>query len=196
MNLTFFKIFALLVLLFFAFFISDFRYKKGMIPLVNEKVIVLIKLFYCVPIFVYVYVLMNINKLSLHDYIGLIFTTVGTMIVAKAKIDIGGYHTWAGHKLHSTKVVTRGIYAFIRHPIYTGIFIFIFGALFANIDKGPFYLAMMVIIILIINMTFLVVMAQKETKFLHKKFGDEFLKYQEQVHPFLPIRKYKYEQKI
>ena len=191
MNLTLFKVIALLVLLFFAIFISDFRNKKGMIPLISKKIIVIIKLFYCVPICVYVYVLMTINTLLVHDYIGLILTSVGTILVAKAKIDIGGYHTWAGHKLHSTKMITKGIYGFIRHPIYTGIFIFIFGALFANINKGPLYLAIMVIIILIFNMTFLAMMAQKETKFLHKEFGDEFLKYQQQVHPFLPLRKYK-----
>ena len=196
MNLILFKVIALLVLFFFAIFISDFRNKKGMIPIISKKIIVIIKLFYCVPICAYVYVLLSINVLLVHDYIGLILTLVGTMIVVKAKIDIGKYHTWAGHKLHSTKVITRGIYGFIRHPIYTGIYIFIFGALFANLNKGSLYLVIMVIIILIGHLTFLAMMAKKETKLLLKEFGDDFLKYKQQVHPFLPLRKYKCEQEI
>ena len=44
-------------------------------------------------------------------------------------------------------------------------------------------------------MAFLEVAVPRETKFLHKEFGDEFLKYQKQVHPFLSTRKYNFYKK-
>ena len=48
MNLKIFQVLALVFLIIFTFFISDFRNKKGMQPMVNKKLVSLIKYFYVI----------------------------------------------------------------------------------------------------------------------------------------------------
>ncbi|MEA3454233.1 MAG: methyltransferase [Candidatus Caldatribacteriota bacterium] len=191
MNPIIFKIIEFIILLVFAISISDFRMKKGMVPLINKKLILVLKLSYFVPICIYVYTLVILNNLLIFDFIALILTFFGTLLVVKAKIDIGEYHSWTGYQLHPTKITTKGIYSFIRHPLYTGIYIFIFGGLSTTIPHTPLYLLTIAIITLIYIMIFLAATAVRETKFLIKEFGEEFLKYQMQVHSFLPLKKFK-----
>ncbi len=192
MGLKIFQALALACLAVFTFFISDFRNKKEMLPLLNKKIVSIIKLFYFVPVFIYIYVLLNLKDIFFHSYIGILLTFGGTFLVAKAKIDLGKYHTWAGHILSSTKIVTRGIYAFIRHPLYTGIGVFIVGGITVGIKNNPFSLFTTVAIITLIIFIkfFLILSAAKESCFLKETFGEIFMEYKKQVHPFLPIKKY------
>jgi len=176
----------------FALFISDFRSKKGMVLLVNKKLMFAIKVFYSVPMFIYMYVIINLENIFIHTYIGIILNFIGSFLVAKAKIDLGKYHTWTGHILSSTRFITDGIYAFIRHPLYTGIFAFIIGAIIMSINNHPFsfYLIMIIMVFIFSIMSFLVIAALRESDFLHEKFGEDFVEYKKQVHAFLPIRRY------
>ncbi|MDD4896660.1 MAG: methyltransferase [Atribacterota bacterium] len=192
MSLTIFQAIAFVCLIVFTFFVSDFRNKKGMLPLINIKIVSILKLFYLVPIFVYIYVIINMKNMFFHNYIGLFCTFSGAFLVAKAKIDLGKYHTWAGHMLSSTKIITSGIYAFIRHPLYTGIYMFMIGGIMIGIKNNPFSLFATVIIIafLVMIKAFLGFSAAQESKFLQEVFGDIFVKYKREVHAFLPIRKY------
>lgn len=192
MGLKIFQVLALACLAVFTLFISDFRNKKGMLPLLNKKVVSIIKYSYFIPVFIYVYVILNLEGIFLNSYIGLLLTLGGAFLVAKAKIDLGVYHTWAGHILSSTRIITHGIYALIRHPLYTGITIFISGGIMVAINNNPFSFTVSVIIItfLITMLFFLVLSASRESIFLHKIFGDIFIEYKNQVHAFLPIKKY------
>ena len=192
MDLKIFQALALACLAVFTFFISDFRNKKGMLPLLNEKIVSIIKYFYFIPVFIYVYVILNLEDIYLYSYIGLLFTFGGSFLVAKAKIDLGIYHTWAGHILSSTRIITHGIYALIRHPLYTGIGIFIFGGIIVAINNNPFsfFISVIIITLLIIINFFLALSASRESIFLQEMFGEMFLEYKKQVHAFLPIRKY------
>lgn len=160
--------------------------------MVNKKLVSLIKYFYVIPVFIYVYVLFNLRNIFFHSYIGLFLTLIGTFLVVKAKIDLGKYHAWAGHILSSTRIITYGIYALIRHPLYTGIYIFIIGGIMIAIKNNPFSLLLTVIVFIFIGFIklFLIFSAIKENRFLHEKFGEIYVKYKEQVHAFLPIRRY------
>ncbi len=193
MSLKIFQIIALVCLLVFSFYISDFRNKKGMLPLVNLKLISTLKVFYLVPMFIYMYVLLNMKNIFLHNYIGLFCTLSGAFLVVKAKIDLGKYHTWAGHILASTTIITKGIYGFIRHPIYTGICLFILGGIIIAIKNNPFslFISVAIIIFIIFIKLFLIIAAVKENNFLQEKFQEEYIRYKSQVHAFLPIRKFK-----
>lgn len=192
MSLIVFQILLLVLLLLFSFFISDFRNKKGMLPILNYKIISLLKIFYFIPILIYLYVIFNLKQVLSLNYFGLVFTFIGTVVIVKAKCDLGKYHTWAGHILPVTRVITRGIYAFIRHPIYTGIGIFIAGGVLIGIHNNPFSLleTIGIITFLILINLFLIISAVKESTFLQEKFGGEYLVYKKQVHAFLPLRKY------
>jgi len=164
----------------FAFFISDFRNKKGMVLFVNKKLMFVIKAFYSVPMFIYLYVIINMENIFIHTYIGFILNFIGSFLVAKAKIDLGKYHTWTGHILSSTRIITDGIYAFI------------IGSIIMSINNHPFSFYSIVIIMAFIFsiMIFLAIIALKESDFLHEKFGEDFVDYKKQVHAFLPIRIY------
>ncbi len=192
MSLKIFQVFALACLAVFTFFISDFRNKKGMLPLLNKKIVSIVKYSYFIPVFIYAYVILNLEGIFLYSYIGLLLTFSGAFLVAKAKIDLGAYHTWAGHILSSTRIITHGIYALIRHPLYTGIAIFISGGIVVAINNNPFsfFISIIIITFLITMIFFLAFSATRESIFLHKIFGDIFIEYKNQVHAFLPIKKY------
>ncbi|NLL61861.1 MAG: isoprenylcysteine carboxylmethyltransferase family protein [Candidatus Atribacteria bacterium] len=192
MSLKLFQIVAIMLLLFFSIYISDFRNKKGMRPLLNSRILFILKIFYFIPIFIYLYVIFNLTQILPFSYFGLIFTFVGTLLVVKAKFDLGKYHTWAGQILFSTRVITGGIYSFIRHPIYTGIGVFMLGGVMIGIHNNPFSALETAVIIffVILIQLFLIISAAKESIFLQDKFGKQFMEYKKQVHAFLPFRKY------
>jgi len=198
MNLMVFQSVALILLMVFFAFISDFRNKKGMIPLLNNKIISFLKCIYIIPALIYSFVIIKIEHILFPSYFGLIFTFIGTLLVIKAKLDLGKYHTWAGHILSSTRIVTKGIYAFIRHPIYTGTCLFLSGGLIIGINNNPFsFFTSVGIIIFVCSFTFFLVdSAIKEGNFLQEMFGEKYLDYKRQVHAFLPIRKYDTESDI
>lgn len=115
---------------------------------------------------------------------------MGTFTVAKAKLDLGVCHTWTGYCKDSSSLKVDGIYAYIRHPLYTGIYLFIIGGLMTVITHAPWYLTTVALIMIVFVMTFLVFSSSKETAYLREQLGKEFKNYQEQVHPFLPVKKY------
>ncbi len=190
-SLILFKTVQFIILVALTLFISDFRVKKGMHTLINEKLIIVLKLCYLIPIFIYGYVLFTLDRLLIADSIAIILTFLGTLLVVKAKLDLGKYYTWTGYHFETTKHVTGGIYTFIRHPLYTGLFISIFGFLLTLVPHTHWFLTAIVLITLAYIMAFLAMAAVREDKFLSQEFGEEFLKYKKQVHPFLPLRKYK-----
>jgi len=167
-----------------------------MVLFVSKKLIFAIKVFYFVPMFIYMYVIINLENIFIHTYIGIILNFIGSFLVVKAKNDLGKYHTWTGHILSSTRIITNGIYAFIRHPLYTGIYTFIIGAIIMSINNHSFSFYSIVIIMAFIFsvMIFLAITALRESDFLHEKFGEDFVDYKKQVHAFLPIRRYSFDE--
>ena len=185
-----FQISQAIVALVFAFFISDFRKKKNMVPLVKERWTLILKISCLFPLAVYAYVLVTLQWISTLDLFALGLTLVGMFLVLKAKLDLSKHHTWAGYCLSSAKLFDRGIYAYIRHPLYTGIFVFIFGFLLTVVPHGNWQLSLTASVPLIYITGFLAYSASKETKMLEKKLGNKFLAYKSQVHFCLPLRKY------
>lgn len=189
-----FKLTQFAVLGVFIVFISDFRRKKGMVPLIGERWTYLLKISYLVPLSVYAYVLITVQWLSLLDLVAFSVTLLGTGVVIKAKRDLSHHHTWVGYCLSSTKFTATGIYAYIRHPIYTGIYIVVLGSLFTilpHLNLSSYVaLATAAVISITYVMGFLAFLANKETKMLLEKHGLSFQQYKEKVHPFLPLRKY------
>ena len=175
----------------FVVFISDLRRKKGMIPLVNEKLTLAMKLSYPIPVCIYGYTLAVLNNLLISDFIALALTSLGAFLTVKAKIDLGEHHVWTGYRLETTKLVRKGVYSLIKHPLYTGIYIFIFGGILILVFHAPWFLTAIFLLTLAYIMSFLAIIAARETKLLAQEFRDEFLKYQEQVHSFLPLRRFK-----
>jgi protein-S-isoprenylcysteine O-methyltransferase Ste14 len=189
-----FKLVQFAVLCVFVVFISDFRRKKDMVPLIGERWTYLLKASYLVPLAAYVFVLFTMSWISAFDVLALSLTLLGAGLVVKAKRDLSAHHTWAGYCLASTKFTTNGIYAYMRHPLYTGIYVLIIGSLFTVIPhlNLSVYITLPVAALISIAYVigFLAFLANKETKALLERYGSPFQRYKETVHPFLPLKKY------
>ncbi len=190
LNTVIFQVSQALVAMIFGVFISDFRKKDDMVPLVKEKLTLLLKISCLPPIFIYAYVLLTLQWVSTVDLLALSLTILGMLFVSKAKLDLSKHHTWAGYCLRSSRLFAKGIYAYVRHPLYTGVCTFIFGLLLTVVPHTEWFVSVAAAIPLLYAMVFLAHSASQETKMLAKKLGARFLAYKQQVHFCLPLRKF------
>lgn len=86
------------------------------------------------------------------------------------------------YRAKTKKLVTNGIYAYIRHPQYTGIILAAFGT-FIHWPTLPTLLMLPILIVVYYNL------ARKEEKEMDKKFGKTFREYKKRVPMFLPLLK-------
>ena len=185
-----FQFFQAVVAITFAVFIADFRRKTGMVPLISEKWTYVLKLVLLAPLLVYAYALLTLNGLSLVDLAGFGLTFLGTALVVKAKWDLARHHTWTGFCMDAPKLVSHGIYSYIRHPLYAGVYLFVSGLMLTAALHASWYLVVPAGLALVYILSFLAVSASRETRRLEKKLGREFTEYKKQVHFCLPLRKY------
>lgn len=80
------------------------------------------------------------------------------------------------------RLTTDGVYARVRHPQYTGLFLIIFGE---GIVHWPTIVSVVAFFTIVMAYTLL---ARKEERQILEKFGDEYREYQQQVPMFIPRR--------
>ena len=185
-----FQFFQAIVAITFAVFISDFKRKTGMVPLISEKWTYALKLLLLVPLFIYAYALITLPAVSPVDLFSFGLTFLGTALVVKAKWDLARHHTWAGFCMDAPKLVAHGIYSYIRHPLYVGVYLFVSGLTLTVTLHASWYLVVTAGLALVYILSFLAVSASRETRRLEKTLGREFTEYKRQVHFCLPLRKY------
>lgn len=78
------------------------------------------------------------------------------------------------------RLVTTGLYRFVRHPQYTGLFIALFGE---GVIHWPTIFSISLLPLIVIAYYFL---ARKEEREMLRQFGDAYRIYQNQVPMFLP----------
>jgi protein-S-isoprenylcysteine O-methyltransferase Ste14 len=126
---------------------------------------------YFIPVGIYAYVVVDMNQPTLADYCALGLTVFGVALSAKAKIDLGQNHTWAGRHFPDAKLVTVGIYKYLRHLLYTGICLSICGAVITTIIHAHWWMSMIVCVPSVGVVWFLVLRARLETKALEPMRG-------------------------
>jgi protein-S-isoprenylcysteine O-methyltransferase Ste14 len=84
-------------------------------------------------------------------------------------------------KIHKSEGLVSGIYRYIRHPQYTGIFLIITGWLFRWLN--PTILLMYPILLILYYR-----LARREEKHVLKEYGDAYLNYKESTPMFFPIK--------
>lgn len=88
------------------------------------------------------------------------------------------------HRIHQARrsgtLMTDGIYAHIRHPQYTGLFLIIFGE---GIVHWPTIVSVLAFPVILVAYTLL---AHKEERKMLEQFGDKYRTYQQRVPMFLP----------
>lgn len=189
---VFYKLFAFAVFAVFVFFVFDIRQKPGMVPIVRPLYTRLMKLLSVVLFLAYAGILATLQQVTPLDWAALVLTTAGAALVTTAKLTLGRFHTWTGFHLQKTTIVRDGIYGYLRHPLYTGIFLVEFGGLalvsprLAQLQLGLLPITVATVLYL---MTFNVLMARRESREMARKFGPEFDAYRSQVRAFIPVRR-------
>ena len=104
--------------------------------------------------------------------IGLAFVIVGIILIFW-----GWYLIYTAQK--KNELVTDGIYRFIRHPQYTGIFL----ALFGQLIHWPTVLTLLLFPVIVLVYYRL---SRKEEKAMIKRFGEAYKAYMQKVPMFFP----------
>ena len=121
---------------------------------------------------------------TLQQYIGDAGTWIGLVVslIGAALVIVG----WkAIHKNYWSKeegkgkLVTEGIYAYIRHPQYTGFFLITFGMMleWATIPLIGLYILLVVLYVRL---------AKREEKDMVEEFGQEYEAYRKRTKMFIP----------
>ena len=125
------------------------------------------------------------------DWLGLTLAASGTAFVVAAKRTLGDAHTFTGQHLERPRLVTHGVYAITRNPLYLGVFQCELGALLVALlqlpvlrsNDYPYWLAVFGAA-LIYAMSFNWLMAVREARLLEQCFGESYRRYRTRV-PFL-----------
>ena len=80
----------------------------------------------------------------------------------------------------TTKLVTSGIYAYIRHPLYSSLFLLIWGIYFKVLSLASTALAL-------VATTFLIATARADEAECIRFFGDEYRTYMKKTKRFIPF---------
>jgi protein-S-isoprenylcysteine O-methyltransferase Ste14 len=104
-------------------------------------------------------------------YIGIIFLIIGGIIMIIRRIQLGKYGTPVVHTGEEHKLVTKGLYKIVRHPMY-------FGAIFMMLGPYLAFRSIFVLIGMMILYIFLLKMRiQFEEETLIGTFGQEYKNY-------------------
>ncbi|HYK08728.1 MAG TPA: isoprenylcysteine carboxylmethyltransferase family protein [Candidatus Eisenbacteria bacterium] len=181
--------FELLQLVGFTFLILRFFYWVGSALLLNEKKWKLVLLSQCIEglllLFIFSQIVGTIHILPmqaslLQVYVGLFLVIVGVGSAFLAKRQLGD--SWVYAAVYGVKpkqhLVTTGIYAIVRHPIYVS---FAIGYIGIELLAGSW---------LWIAFLFLFIPAymqgKKEEKILLKHYGEKYKKYQQNTKMLIP----------
>jgi len=111
--------------------------------------------------------------------VGILFFIFGLALCRMASRKIFEVVGWAGHA-EPSGLVTEGTYGFVRHPIYSGLFMGMFGW---SLVWGGVY---SIILTPILYLLFRLEAWLEEKLVLEKKFGDAYAAYRKRVPAFFP----------
>lgn len=80
------------------------------------------------------------------------------------------------------RIATDGLYSFVRHPQYTGLFLGLFGE---GVVHWPTLFSVGLFPIIVLAYTLL---ARKEEQKVIKQFGEEYIEYKRHVPMFIPVK--------
>jgi protein-S-isoprenylcysteine O-methyltransferase Ste14 len=78
------------------------------------------------------------------------------------------------------RMVTEGVYARMRHPQYTGLFLIVFGE---GVVHWPTIVSLVAFPVIVVAYTLL---ARREERQMIERFGDEYRAYMQRVPMFIP----------
>ena len=122
---------------------------------------------------------LDAESLSALRYIGLAFVFIGVATLVFAYGSMARAKTTIDPRLQSSKIVTSGIYAYSRNPIYLGWFLLVAGRSLMTASV----LALLVAVMMLLLLYWAVIV--EEEKYLERKFGEEYRTYKRSVRRWL-----------
>lgn len=189
--LTLFQIAAIALAALFVIYGMDVRRKPGAHNFVAQGWQMLMKACAMALIGGFAWLTLGMRELAAIDGLGLALMLSGTAFVAAAKHALGKTHTFTGQYLENPQLVTHGVYAITRNPLYFGVFQCEFGVLVFAVHQLPVLLPQGYTYgfaffgaALIYAVAFNLTMAVREARQLERHFGESYRRYRSSV-PFL-----------
>lgn len=110
--------------------------------------------------------------------VGLVLIGIGGLLTLAGMFNLGGNITAVPHPKENSQLVEQGAYAFVRHPIYSGI---ILGAL----GWGFLNNSLLTIILALVLFLFFDIKSRQEERWLSEKFSN-YADYKTRVKKLLP----------
>ena len=128
------------------------------------------------------------------DWLGLALGASGAAFVVAAKRALGDAHTFTGQHLETPRLVTHGIYAITRNPLYFGVFQCEICMLVVALhqlpalrpEDYPFWLGLFAAA-LAYAVSFNLLMAVREARHLEHCCGDTYRRYRSRVPLLVPF---------
>ena len=113
-------------------------------------------------------------------YLGFVITTAGLAFTVWARRALGT--NWSGMPTikQDHELITRGPYAVVRHPIYTGLLVAIFGSCLAEGHVWSVVFFAMAVVLLIVKL-------ETEEAILTREFPDAYPDYQQRTKALIPF---------
>lgn len=149
-----------------------------------------LRILFIIPFFLSIFLFMLIPEMlysfSLNfDFssriIGLFSVYFGVIIILWTNISLDRNFSTTLVVRADHKLITKGPYKYIRHPMYSGITFWIVGMLFVS-DNWFFLIILPIYITLIMGFRMI-----KEEKMLESKFGVEYENYKKRTKRFIPL---------
>jgi len=120
-----------------------------------------------------------VNTSMLMGLIGVAFCALGVGLAITARVYLGRNWGMPMSQKENPELVTTGPYAFIRHPIYTGIFLAMLGSTIG--------LSLIWLLPLILVGAYFVFSAQREEKLMLEQFPQRYPAYMKRTKMLLPF---------
>ena len=199
MMTTLFQIISGILVALFLYYGMDVRRKDGARDFVAPAWQRAMKLCSLLLVGAFFWITLSTRQVSMGDWLDLSFMISGTAFVAAAKRELGRAHTFTGQFLENPRLVTTGIYAMTRNPLYFGILQCEVGAALFVVRQGPILLPQshpyglgVLSVALLYAVLFNWSMAVHEARYLQRYFGEEYRRYSTDVpfvFPWLRLKK-------
>jgi protein-S-isoprenylcysteine O-methyltransferase Ste14 len=120
-----------------------------------------------------------VNSNMFMGLVGVLFCTLGVVLAIVSRAYLGRNWGMPMSRKHNPEMVTTGPYAFVRHPIYTGMLLAMLGS---AMGQSVFWL-----LPLILGGAYFIYSARREEKLMIEEFPEDYPAYMKRTKQLLPF---------